>query len=163
MEGIQPQRGSTQVAGLSIPANHSGYRDRWNLVPLSIGSFVSECSSFVLEGHQIQSAECLSFRGAERTAFILLSLWPYIKAVELEGSSMRKRAGRRITRKWLQVWWHRALFHIKNGRTGVPYFCWLSSKLFNFIYSLNSRTILWSLSNVHVITCRFLRTSLPSP
>lgn len=33
MEGTQPQRGSTQIAGLSIPANHSGHRDRWNLVP----------------------------------------------------------------------------------------------------------------------------------
>lgn len=67
----------------------------------SIGSFVSQCSFFVLEGHRIQSAECLSFRGAERTAFILLSLWPYIKAVESKGSTMGKRPGRDITWKWL--------------------------------------------------------------
>lgn len=44
--------------------------------PSSIGSFVSLCSSFVLQGHQIQSAECSSFRGAEKIAFILLCLWP---------------------------------------------------------------------------------------
>lgn len=79
------KRQLSKNAGLAIPANHSGHRDRWNRVP-PIGSFVSQCSSFVLEGHQIQSAECLSFRRAERTAFILLSLWPSIKAVELEGS-----------------------------------------------------------------------------
>lgn len=57
----------------------------------SIGSFVSQSSSFVLEGHQIQSVECLSFRGAERTAFILLSFWPYIKAVESEGNAAHSR------------------------------------------------------------------------
>lgn len=42
--------------------------------PSSIGAFVSPRSSFVLQGHQIQSAECSSFRGAEQIAFILLCL-----------------------------------------------------------------------------------------
>lgn len=77
----------SKTAGLAIPANHSRHRDRWNLVPPLL---LSLCSSFVLDGHQIQSAECLSFRGAERTAFILLSFWPYIRAVELEWEARQR-------------------------------------------------------------------------
>lgn len=64
----------------------------------SIAFFVSQCSFFVLEGHQIQLAECLSFRGAGRTAFILLSFWPYIKAAELKGSTVARKPGSNITR-----------------------------------------------------------------
>lgn len=86
------KRQRSKIAAVAIPANHSGHSDRWNLVPPLLVPLYPSVLSFVLERHQIQSAECLSFRGAEKTAFILLSLWPYIKALELEESTMGEKA-----------------------------------------------------------------------
>lgn len=95
------KRQRSKIAAVAIPANHSGHSDRWNLVPPLLVPLYPSVLSFVLEGHQIQSAECLSFRGAEKTAFILLSLWPYIKALELEESTMGEKASQGHAGKWL--------------------------------------------------------------
>lgn len=104
------KRQRSKIAAVAIPANHSGHSDRWNLVPPLLVPLYPSVLSFVLEGHQIQSAECLSFRGAEKTAFILLSLWPYIKALELEESTMGEKASQGHCWKMAAFWRRRGVF-----------------------------------------------------